>query len=67
MCKNCMNQGCKYRFSDINESSSQFVPDYDFEDENGDCDYVCLKYQPDSDDGEYLYFDDEWNAPEIKQ
>jgi len=28
---------------------------------------VCKKYQPDSDDGEYLYFDDEWNAPEIKQ
>ena len=59
--------GCKYRYQDIDESSSQFVPDYDFEDENGDYDFVCLKYQPDGDDGQYAYFDDDWNAPEIKQ
>lgn len=49
-CKNCCDMGCKYRDQDIDESSSQFVPDYDFEDENGDYDFICLKYKPDGGD-----------------
>jgi hypothetical protein len=68
MCQNCCNMGCKYRFEDI---TMPVIVDYQegsrYRERPMKPSVDCINYQPDSDDGQYLYFDDEWNAPEIKQ
>jgi len=54
--------GCKYRFG-LTINQALFHPEpFQVGSIN-----VCKKYQPDGDDGQYAYFDDDWNAPEIKQ